>query len=88
VRNDWFPDGEMVVRGNLGPSTLKGKLCNGEIREVVKAVSYGVAFRTAEGGESWLRWPKASSYRDTPTGFEIDLNDKGTFEKVIAYEFV
>lgn len=56
------------------------------VREVAIVQTGAVGFKTGER-VSWLSWPKASSIRETPTGFQVDLNDTGNFDEVMEYEW-
>lgn len=84
VRHDWFPEGNMVVHGNLGSSQIKGKLLGVE-RPVVLVQSSQIALQLGES-KSFLTWPKANCIRETPKGFEIDLDGTGKFEHIMGYE--
>jgi hypothetical protein len=74
VRHDWFNAGQ-------SPQFVPDKIAG--VREVVRAQSNAVQF----SGGSWLYFDKASRLRETPTGFEVDLDDNGTFNRVMQYEW-
>lgn len=88
TRHEWL---ETHVVGSLSTKVLKsGTLYIGLVRPVVLVQSNQIALRT-EGsatGMSYLTWPKAHSIRFVPNGFEIDLNQDGTFREIMAYEIV
>lgn len=92
VRHDWFTGGGMTVHGNLGTTVLKGRIEVGCIRTVsrVQTAQFALATPQPDGSvkDSWVQWPKASSFRVTANGFEIDLKHTGTFEEAMGYEFV
>lgn len=90
ARHDWA---RTVVNGNLGPVLMTGRIPVGTIRSVAVVQTSAIAFRFPQGSDwtdqlSWLYWPKASEVRETPNGFEVDLNQDGSFRELMAYEFV
>lgn len=93
VRHDWVVTGGLVIHGNTGITRLPSKINIGDVRAVAAVHNTEIGFHTrdAEGnylGLSWLHWPAARDYRDTPDGFEIDLNRAGDFRECIGYRFV
>ena len=57
-----------------------------EKREVTRAQSNAVAFRCADGKESWLQWPRAKDVRPHRDGKGFDILVNG--ERVLAYRKV
>lgn len=87
VRHDFLK--LTVIYGNLGVTTLQPKLFIGQVRPIVRTQTNAIVLRS-EQADSWLNFPKAKYVRETPNGFEIDLNvdGPGDFKEVMAYEFV
>ncbi len=56
------------------------------VREVTRAQNNAVAFRCADGKESWLQWPRSRDVRfhRDGTGFDILVNG----ERVLSYRKV
>lgn len=54
-----------------------------EVRSVEHVQGNAIRF----SGGSWLWWPKASEIRETANGFEVCLNQDGSFREVMVYEY-
>jgi hypothetical protein len=81
----------IVVRGNVGDTATEPKIQVGMVRSVciVHRDEFALLTQLPDHTEpSYITWPKASRVRDTERGFQIDLNDDGTFTAVMEYEFV
>ena len=83
VRHDFLKP--FVVHGNLGQTVIQPKIFVGQVRPIALIQAKQIALKT-DDHLSYLEWPKANCIRETPNGFEIDLDDTGKFEHIMAYE--
>jgi hypothetical protein len=83
IRHDWPA---LRLHGETDEQYAAKRAAFFAVREVVSVSGGEIGFKTGER-TSYLAWPKADSIRETPKGFQVDLNGGGDFAAVIEYEY-
>ena len=83
VRHDWPA---LRLHGETDEQYQAKRASFFAVREVVRATGAEIGFQTGER-VSLLSWPKASSIRETPNGFQVDLQGTGEFREIMEYEY-
>ena len=83
VRHDWPA---LRLNGETAEQYAAKRARFFAVREVVSIRGGDVGFKTGDR-VSYLTWPKAGSIRETPNGFQVDLNDNGDFASIMEYEY-
>jgi hypothetical protein len=84
VRHDWPA---LRLHGQTDEEYTAKRAAFFAVREVVSVRGGEIGLRTGEDRTSYLTWPKAGSIRETPKGFQVDLNGAGDFAAVMEYEY-